>query len=97
MTYCFLLCLSKGDCGASVRVDSCHNGNVIILQVGNSLLCHCLILFPIIKCFGQKVYCLKPFLINNDQLFSFVSNKNGVAVKPSLVLLTSYCNLETCI
>ena len=29
------------------------------------------------------MYCLKPFLINNDLLFSFVSNKNGVAVKPS--------------
>ena len=40
------------------------------------------------------MYCLKPFLINNDLLFSFVSNKNGVAVKPSHVLLTSYCNLE---
>ena len=40
------------------------------------------------------MYCLKPFLINNDLLFSFVSNKNGVAVKPSRVLLTSYCNLE---
>ena len=51
----------------------------------------------IIKCFGQKVYCLKPFLINNDLLSSFVLNKSGVAVKPSHVLLTSYCNLETCI
>ena len=40
------------------------------------------------------MYCLKPFLINNDLLFSFVLNKNGVAVKPRLVLLTSYCNLE---
>ena len=39
------------------------------------------------------MYCLKPFLINNDLLFSFVSNKNGVAVKPSRVLLMSYCNL----
>ena len=38
MTYCFLLCLSKRDCGASVQVDSCHNGNVMILQVDNSLL-----------------------------------------------------------
>ena len=28
----------KGDCGASVQVDSCHNDNVMILQVGNSLL-----------------------------------------------------------
>ena len=27
------------------------------------------------------MYCLKPFLINNDLLFSFVLNKNGVAVK----------------
>ena len=26
MTYCFLLCLSKRDCGTSVQVDSCHNG-----------------------------------------------------------------------
>ena len=25
------------------------------------------------------MYCLKPFLINNDLLFSFVLNKNGVA------------------
>ena len=40
------------------------------------------------------MYCLKLFLINNDLLFSFVSNKNGVAVKPSLVLLMSYCNIE---
>ena len=43
------------------------------------------------------MYCLKPFLINDDLLFSFVLNKNSVAVKPSLVLFTSYCNLETCI
>ena len=42
------------------------------------------------------MYCLKPFLINNDLLFSFVLNENGVAVKPSLALLMSYCNLETC-
>ena len=42
------------------------------------------------------MYCLKPFLINNDLLFSFVSNKNGVAVKLSHVLLTSYCHLEIC-
>ena len=42
------------------------------------------------------MYCLKNFLINNDLLFSFVSNKYGVAVKPSLELLTSYSNLETC-
>ena len=40
------------------------------------------------------MYCLKPFLINNDLLFSIVLSKKGVAVKPSLVLLTSYCNLE---
>ena len=97
MTYCFLLCLSKRDCGTSVQVDSCHNGNVMILQFGHSLLlCHCLILFPIIKCFGQKVYCLKLCLIDNNLLFSFVLNKNYAAVKPSLVLLMSYCNLETC-
>ena len=43
------------------------------------------------------MYCLKPFLISNDLLFSFVSNKNGVAGKPSRVLLKSYCNLEMCI
>ena len=43
------------------------------------------------------MYCLKPFLINNDLLFSFVLNKSGVAVKPSHALLTSYCNLEMCI
>ena len=55
MIYCFLLCLSKRDFGASVQDDSCHNGKVMILQVGNSLCwCHGLILFPIIKCFGQK-------------------------------------------
>ena len=40
------------------------------------------------------MYCLKPFLINNDLLFPSVLNKNGVAVKTRLVLLTSYCNLE---
>ena len=37
MTYCFLLCLSKRDRGASVQVDSCHNGNVMSLQIVNSL------------------------------------------------------------
>ena len=36
------------------------------------------------------MYCLKPFLIDDDLLFSFVLNKSGVAVKRSLVLLTSY-------
>ena len=43
------------------------------------------------------MYCLKPFLINNDLLFSFVLNRSGVAGKPSHVLLKSYCNLGTCI
>ena len=37
MTYCFLLCLSKRYCGASVQVDSCHNGNLMSLQIVNSL------------------------------------------------------------
>ena len=40
------------------------------------------------------MYFLKLFLIDNNLLFSFVLNKNYAAVKPSLVLLMSYCNLK---
>ena len=40
------------------------------------------------------MYCLKPFLINNDLLFSIVLSKKGIVDKESLVLLISYCNLE---
>ena len=40
------------------------------------------------------MYCLKPIIINNNNLlFSIVLSKKGIVDKPSL-LLTPYCNLE---
>ena len=40
------------------------------------------------------MYCLNLLFKNNHLLFSIVLSKKGIVDKPSLVLLTSYCNLE---
>ena len=40
------------------------------------------------------MYCLNPIVQEESPIVSIVLNETGVVDKPSLVLLTSYCNLE---
>ena len=40
------------------------------------------------------MYCLKPIVKEKSPIVFIVLNKKGVVDKLSLVLLTSYCNLE---